>query len=397
MENNAKSQAMKGNHTMKKTLAFLLSVLLLVSTFAGLSAVVSAEDAPALTVYTRTGEAEPELVKAYTLSELGALKETAESGYSYVYWKGEDAKYVVATELVTLDALLADAGATFAVGDKLQFTCSDGPYTKGDFSFEAMAERGYDTDNKAVPSGIALTYGNTLEAQENTGKLRFVCGATAAELEAKSAAGNRMPSDVVAVTIVKAEEVKPAVEFDDVAKDAYYYDAVYWAVERELTKGTGEKTFSPADNCTRAQMVTFLWRAAGSPAQIIEGDPLMVIPFSDVKASDYYCEAVLWAVANGITKGTSDKTFSPDKTVSRAEAVTFLFRLADTAKKSELPIVPAAPSFTDVPADAYYADAVAWACANGITKGVSDKLFAPNDPCLRAQIVTFLFRYFNAK
>ena len=386
----------KGILNMKRTLAFLLTVFLLVSMFAGLSATVNAEEPAALEVYTQTGEAEPVLAKAYTHTELGELKETAEGGYSYVYWKGEDAKYVVATELVTLDALLADAGATFAAGDELKFTCSDGPYPKGDFHYEIMAERGYDTDNKAVPSGFALTYGSTLEEQ-SSGKLRFVCGATAAELEAKSAAGNRMPSDVVAVTIVKAEEVKPTVVFDDVAKDAYYYDAVYWAVEKEVTKGTGEKTFSPADNCTRAQMVTFLWRAAGSPAQVIEGDPLMVIPFQDVKATDYYCEAVLWAVANGITKGTSDKTFSPDKTVSRAEAVTFLFRLADAAKKSELPIVPAAPSFTDVPADAYYADAVAWACANGITKGVSDKLFAPNDPCLRAQIVTFLFRYFSAK
>ena len=236
---------------MKRTLAFLLSILLLVSTFAGLPAVVSAEDAPALTVYAQTGEAEPELVKAYTLTELDALKETAETGYSYVYWKGEDMKFVVATELVKLDALLADAGTAFAAGDKLQFTCADGPYTKGDFSFEALAERGYDTDNKAVPSGFALTYGNTLEEQ-SSGKLRFVCGATAAELEAKSAAGNRMPSDFVAVTIVKPEEVKPTVEFDDVAKDAYFYDAVYWAVGKDITKGTSEKTFSPNDNCTRA-------------------------------------------------------------------------------------------------------------------------------------------------
>ena len=209
-------------------------------------------ETPALEVYTKTGDAEPELVKSYAASELAELKETTETGYCYVYWKGDDMKTIVATEYVTLDALLSDAGTTFGAGDELKFTCSDGPYPKGDFSYESMAERGYDTENNAVPSAFALTYGNTLEAQENTGKLRFVCGATAAELEAKSAAGNRMPSDFVAVTIVKPEEVKPTVEFDDVAKDAYFYDAVYWAVGKDITKGTSEKTFSPNDNCTRA-------------------------------------------------------------------------------------------------------------------------------------------------
>ncbi len=201
-----------------------------------------------------------------------------------------------------------------------------------------------------------------------------------------------MPSDVIAVTIVKAEEPpKPVAVFDDVAKDAYYYDAVYWAVGKEITKGTSEKTFSPDKDCTRAEMVTFLWRAAGSPAYVIDGDPLMVIPFQDVKSTDYFCQAVLWAVHNGITKGTSETTFSPDKTVSRAEAVTFLFRMAKAEKPEK------AASFTDVPADAYYADAVAWACAKEITLGTSATTFSPNNPCLRAQIVTFLYRYFNAK
>lgn len=366
---------------MKKTISLLLVLLLLTSLLSGLHAAAEEAAPDALEIYTKTGEAEPELVKAYTLAELAELKETKAEGYSYVYWKGEDLKTVVATELVTLDALLADAGATFSAGDELKFTCSDGPYPKGDFRYESMAERGYDAGGSAVPSAIALTCGNSLGAQENTGKLCFVCGATAAELEAKNAAGARMPSDVVSVTIVKAEQI-PVNPFEDVKESAYYYDAVMWAVRNGITSGTSDTAFSPKKTCTRAEAVAFLWRAAGSPEPASADHP-----FADVKEGKYYDTAVLWAAEKKITSGTSATAFSPNKTCTRAEIVTFLWRSAGSPKPTgtENP-------FGDVKEGAFYCDAVLWAVENKITEGTSAAAFSPNKTCTRAEIVTFLFR-----
>ena len=162
----------------------------------------------------------------------------------------------------------------------------------------------------------------------------------------------------------------------------YYYDAVYWAVENGITTGTSATTFSPDASCTRAQMVTFLWRAAGSPEP-----ETTVMPFTDVSSSDYYYKAVLWAVEEGITTGTSATAFSPDLAVTRAQTATFLYRFAGA------PTVSGSNSFTDVDADAYYADAVLWAANEGITTGTSTTTFSPDDDCTRAQIVTFLYRY----
>ena len=170
--------------------------------------------------------------------------------------------------------------------------------------------------------------------------------------------------------------------FVDVPADAYYKDAVDWAVTRGITDGTTATTFSPNASCTRAQMVTFLWRMNGSP--VVQNK---TVPFVDVAPTSYYYNAVLWATTQGITEGTDDTHFSPNDKVTRAQAVTFLWR-ADGSKK------PAGSSgFADVPADAYYADAVAWAKEQGITDGKDAQHFAPNDDCTRAQIVTFLYRY----
>ena len=169
--------------------------------------------------------------------------------------------------------------------------------------------------------------------------------------------------------------------FVDVSESAYYYDAVGWAVDNGITKGTSATLFSPGDPCTRAQMVTFLWRAAGSPEP--EGDRN---PFTDVSPTAYYYDAVLWAVEQGITKGTSATTFSPTDTVTRGQTVTFLWRSAGSPEAS------VHSTFTDVAASAYYVTAVDWAAENGITKGTSATLFSPGDPCTRAQIVTFLYR-----
>ena len=169
--------------------------------------------------------------------------------------------------------------------------------------------------------------------------------------------------------------------FVDVATGSYYEDAVDWAVENGITKGTDNTHFSPDGICTRAQAVTFLWRAAGSPKP-----ETRTMPFTDVLAGSYYYDAVLWAVENGITKGTSNTTFSPNMTCTRAQIVTFLWR----SEKS--PAAGTANLFVDVKSTVYYADAVLWAVKEDITKGTTSTTFSPNADCTRAQIVTFLWR-----
>ena len=169
--------------------------------------------------------------------------------------------------------------------------------------------------------------------------------------------------------------------FDDVADDAFYKTAVDWAVENGVTSGISDTLFAPAKTCTRAQVVTFLWRAAGSPEPTKTENP-----FTDVKSDAYYYKAVLWALEKGITSGTSATTFAPEAVVSRAQVVTFQWRMADSAKAA------GTNNFTDVPADSYYKDAVQWAAEKGITSGTSATTFAPNAGCTRGQIVTFLYR-----
>lgn len=168
--------------------------------------------------------------------------------------------------------------------------------------------------------------------------------------------------------------------FTDIQSGAYYYDAVAWAVEQGITVGTSATTFNPNAPCTRAQIVTFLWRAAGSPKATSNN------PFTDVPVDSYYYDAVLWAVEQGITNGTSATTFSPDFTCLRGQAVTFLYRAAGS------PAVRGNNPFKDVTSDTYYTDAVQWAVNKGVTKGTSAMAFSPDGHCIRAQIVTFLYR-----
>ena len=191
-------------------------------------------------------------------------------------------------------------------------------------------------------------------------------------------------NDRVVITFEKADtEGLPVIStFTDVAADAWYADAVQWAVEHGITGGTSATTFSPDTSCTRAQMVTFLWRAAGSPEPIKSSTP-----FADVDATAYYYEAMLWAVEQNITSGTSATTFSPDAVVTRSQTVTFLWRDAGS------PPTASGSSFMDVTADAYYAEAVTWAASEDITSGTSAITFSPDADCTRAQIVTFLWRY----
>ena len=190
-----------------------------------------------------------------------------------------------------------------------------------------------------------------------------------------------MPAGKVEITpsfVKQAEE--PSRVFVDVKTGDYFYDAVLWAVGKGITNGTSAETFSPEAPCTRAQIVTFLWRAAGSPVVNY------AMNMTDVAADAYYAEAVRWALSEGITTGTSDHTFSPDAVCTREQAVTFLYRAAGS------PAVSGESAFEDVGADAYYARAVAWAAQNGVTNGISQALFGTGSDCTRAQIVTFLYR-----
>ena len=193
-----------------------------------------------------------------------------------------------------------------------------------------------------------------------------------------------MPASKVEIkaTFVKEVETSP---FSDVSTSAYYYEAVKWAQEKGITGGIGNGLFGPNQPCTRAQIVTFLWRAAGSP------EPKAMSSFADVSTDAYYAKAVAWAVENGITTGTGDGKFSPDATCTREQAVAFLYRASGS------PAVSGGSAFSDVAANAYYADAVAWAEKNGVTGGIGGGLFGSGNTCTRAQIVTFLYRAYQGK
>lgn len=189
--------------------------------------------------------------------------------------------------------------------------------------------------------------------------------------------------DLDAVLACSPGNTASSAAFSDVAESAYYHDAVLWAAGNHITGGIGDGKFSPNASCTRAQTVTFLWRAAGSPEPNSAANP-----FTDVQSDKYYYKAVLWAVEQGITGGTSAVTFSPNATVTRGQTVTFLHRAAGSPPMADV------GDFRDVASSAYYAPSVGWAVANGITNGSSTTTFAPDAPCTRGQIVTFLYRYF---
>ena len=224
-------------------------------------------------------------------------------------------------------------------------------------------DSGYEMDKLTVTDASGKTISTT---DKGNGKFTFT-----------------MPNGKVSVsaTFKQTTVTPPSTGFVDVPASAYYADAVKWAVEKGITTGTSATTFSPEASCTRAQMVTFLWRAAGSPAP-----KATTTAFTDLDKSAYYYDAVLWAVEKGITTGTSATTFSPNATVTRGQTVTFLYRFAGQ------PAVSGSSSFTDVNSSDYYAAAVQWAKEQGITSGTTDTTFSPTNDCTRGQIVTFLYR-----
>ena len=228
----------------------------------------------------------------------------------------------------------------------------------------AKPDSGYQLDDLTVTD----TNGKELKlTDKGNGKYTFTMPASKVEVNA---------------TFVKEVEISP---FSDVSTSAYYYEAVKWAQEKGITGGIGNGLFGPNQPCTRAQIVTFLWRAAGS------SEPKSMSSFSDVSADSYYAKAVAWAVENGITTGTGDGKFSPDATCTREQAVAFLYRASGS------PAVSGGSAFSDVAANAYYADAVAWAEKNGVTGGIGGGLFGSGNTCTRAQIVTFLYRAYQGK
>ena len=193
-----------------------------------------------------------------------------------------------------------------------------------------------------------------------------------------------MPAGKVEVKATFMEDNSVLNFFYDVPNGAYFYEAVKWAVDKGITNGLSDTMFGPYESCTRAQIVTFLWRAAGSP------EPKTASSFTDVPANAYYAKAVAWAIENGITNGMTETTFAPNATCTRGQSVTFLYRaLKGTASGST--------NFTDVKSDAFYTDAINWAVANNVTNGTSNTTFSPNADCTRAEIVTFLYRAYQGK
>ena len=241
-------------------------------------------------------------------------------------------------------------------------TVSPKSASKGDtVTITVKPDKGYELDTLKVLD----QNGDKVKLTEKDGKYTFKMPDSKVEIQA---------------TFVKETEISP---FGDVSTDAYYYEAVKWAQKKGITGGIGNDLFGPNQPCTRAQIATFLWRAAGSP------EPKNMSSFSDVPTDSYYAKAVAWAVENGITAGTGDGKFSPNAPCTRAQSVTFLYRASGS------PAVSDSAVFADVEANAFYADAVAWAVANGVTNGTTSSTFSPDNGCTRAQIVTFLYRAFN--
>ena len=249
----------------------------------------------------------------------------------------------------------------------------------------------------STPNGtVTVTPSNASKGTNVTVTVKPNEGYELGSLAVKDASGNLLPlTDLgngkfsfvmpASKVSVEAEFVKTAAtSFADVPANAYFADAVKWAVDKGITNGLSDTMFGPYESCTRAQIVTFLWRAAGSP------EPKTASSFTDVPVSAYYAKAVAWAVENGITNGMTETTFAPDATCTRGQSVTFLHRaLKGSASGST--------NFTDVASDAFYADAINWAVANNVTNGTSNTTFSPNADCTRAEIVTFLYRAYQGK
>ena len=314
----------------------------------------------------------------YAMGETVNIYAGTKSGYTFNGWTSDDvtvlsassknASFVMPNKAVTVKANWTYNGSgggvtTYPITVKSakngDVTASHKSASKGTtVTLTVDPDKGYVLDTLTVLDGKD----KEIKLTEKNGKYTFTMPASKVTVEAMFKATGNNP-------------------FIDMPAGSYYEDAVIWAVDKGITTGTSATTFTPDGICTRAQAVTFLWRAAGSPVA-----KSSAMPFTDVPVGSYYYDAVLWAVENGITKGTSDTTFSPDATCTRAQIVTFLWRAGGS------PVASGNSDFTDVAADAYYAAAVTWAEKNGVTGGIGGGLFGSGNNCTRAQIVTFIWR-----
>ena len=379
---------------MKRILSLLLSLSLAFTLLGAVGASAEETADAVLTVYTQTGEFGPKAAaKAYTADELKKLAETRTEGFGYQYFK-DGWQAVVSTEYVTLDALLADAGVTFAEGNVLRFTCTDGEYTKFAPAYADIAEgRYFFTDEKTfeeVPAALALSWSQGALADgsvadlagtaKDSGSLRFVCGTTEADYAGEKAAGKRMPSGVTAITVATA-----SAEFSDVDAKAWYRDAVTYCADNGLFQGVGEGRFAPEEKMNMASLVTVLYRVAGN--------------VSDNAGEKWYSAQQAWSEEKGIVAAGE---FAADANVSRAAFITMFYKTLalddkyDTAVTDEMRAALAAASdYADV-AEAN-ADAIAWAVSVGLIQGTDGGELAVSPDALidRAQVCTMLQRYYT--
>ena len=326
-------------------------------------------DKTGMTVYAVYTDNTRDIVAGYTYSPSGALK-TTDTEITVSYTAGSvTVQTTQKIKVVSSSAHTGDSGSsdtTYGITVKSakngDVTASHKSASKGTtVTLTVDPDKGYVLDTLTVLDGKD----KEIKLTEKNGKYTFTMPAGKVTVEGK----------------FKAEQSTGKNPFTDVPVGCYYEDAVIWAVDKGITAGTDATTFNPDGPCTRAQIVTFLWRAAGSPEPKSK-----VMPFTDVPSGSYYYDAVLWAMEQGITKGTSDTAFSPNASCTRAQIVTFLWRANGS------PAVSGNSAFTDVASDAYYAAAVAWAEKNGVTGGIGNGLFGSGNNCTRAQIVTFIYR-----
>ena len=333
-----------------------------------------------------------------------SVNPTAYVADTHIVRKDGDAQFtVVAKSNLTSGVYLTDPSGALASNYYVSSTANgvwtvsySAPYSGGSSSYDPTYS--VSTPSKTENGSVTVSPKNASKGDTVTVTVKPDSGYVLETLTVTDKNGNEltlkdkgdgkytftMPAGKVEVKATFMEDNSVLNFFYDVPNDAYFYEAVKWAVDKGITNGLSDTMFGPYESCTRAQIVTFLWRAAGSP------EPKTASSFTDVPANAYYAKAVAWAVENGITNGMTETTFAPDATCTRGQSVTFLYRaLKGTASGSA--------NFTDVKSDAFYADAINWAVANNVTNGTSNTTFSPNADCTRAEIVTFLYRAYQGK
>ena len=377
---------------MKKIVSLLLALTLVCTLFTGVLSAQAADDT-VLTVCTQSGEFGPRTtVKTYTAAELKKLAETKADGYGYQYSKN-GWQAVVATEYVTIDALLADAGVTFADGNALYFTCADGDYTKFASTYKDITTDKYffDGENAAeVPAAIALSWTNGALADgtladlaknaKDSGSLRFVCGTNEADYKTEKSAGKRMPSGVTAISVATA-----SVSYTDVAAKDWYRNAVTYCSDNGLFKGVGDNKFAPLTQMNMAELATVLYRVAGNT--------------TDNSGEKWYSKQQAWCAEKEIIPADS---FKADANVSRAAFITMFYKTLTLDSKYDTTVtdemrksVEAAADYASI--DAADVDAIAWAVSVGLIKDTDDSTLTikPAAEVNRAEVCTMLQRCYT--